>query len=119
MILGDLHRAQTISDDFPMELKRIRTKYINVGYPIKFIESVIRSFTSKYDEEVLIPHWLFEEKKNKVLIRLPFSHQTEGAIYKFIKNLEQFTNDNCKFIIIWNTREIKTLLKIKSPTSPA
>ena len=115
-ILGDLHRAKAISDDFNTEIQRIRNKYLKADYPIRFIESVIRSFKNKDNEDLLIPPWLFEEKLPSVLIRLPFSHKTEETIFKFIQNLENFTSNNCKFIIIWNTRKIKTLFPLKDRT---
>ena len=41
-IKGELHRAAKISSNFDTEISKIRMKYFNVGYPKRFIESVIR-----------------------------------------------------------------------------
>ena len=40
-ITGELHRAKRTASDFNKELKRIRQKYRNAGFPLKFINETI------------------------------------------------------------------------------
>lgn len=62
-VLGDLHRACRISNYFNDEIIYIRNKYKKAGYPLAFINSVIRDFNKEVDE-VITPTQLFEDKKN-------------------------------------------------------
>ena len=43
-ITGELHPAKRIASDFNKELKRIRQKYRNAGFPLKFINETICKF---------------------------------------------------------------------------
>ena len=36
-ITSELHRAKKIATDFYKELRRIKTKFLHAGYPVKFI----------------------------------------------------------------------------------
>ena len=74
-ITGKLHRAKRIASNFDDETKRIRSKYTDAGYPKHVIENTIKNFNRKKDE-LLIPPWLFDERKH-VTIRLPFSSRNE------------------------------------------
>ena len=50
-IQGDLHRAFKIGSDFEAEVQAIITqKYLEVGYPIGFIKSVINNFKNSKKE---------------------------------------------------------------------
>ena len=60
-ITGELHRSQKISDDFMSEVERIKIKYLNAGYPYRFVNSVIKSFNNREEEDQIIPSWLFED----------------------------------------------------------
>ena len=107
----ELHRAKTISSNFEEETKRITKKYIDAGYPPRFIKSVINQFNEPDDPEI-IPKWLFEDRRT-VLIRLPYCESNETDTKKFMDRLEAFTN--CKYIfkIIWNTKKIRSLFPLK------
>ena len=72
-INGELYRARKIANDFEKEKNRIRKKFLDVGFPSRFIESVIRNFTtvSRAEEVNIIPDWLFEDRKVPT-VRLPF-----------------------------------------------
>ena len=59
-VTGKLHRANKIASDFSNELKRIKIKYLQVGFPIHIINDVFRRFNQEKDE-VLIPQWLFDD----------------------------------------------------------
>ena len=64
-IRGDLHRAFKIASDFDAEVQTITQKYLEVGYPIGFIKSVINDFkNSKEEEQLIIPDgYLIKERK--------------------------------------------------------
>ena len=112
-IRGELHRASKISSNFDAELVRIRRKVRNAGYPHRFVESVIRDFTNddQYDD-VLIPPWLFEDRETKY-IRLPFCENNEQLCKSFLHRLTNFTDNKFKFLIIWETRNIRSLFPLK------
>ena len=88
-INGDLHRASKIASDFDTEVIRIKEKYKNVGFPVKFVEAVIRDFQKVpvvEEGERIIPEWLFEQKSD-FYIRLPFCPKNEEISRNFCKNL--------------------------------
>ena len=64
-ITGELHRARRIASDFEKETTRIKKKFLSVGFPSRFIESVIRDFkrVPDPDEEDIIPSWLFDDRR--------------------------------------------------------
>ena len=66
-----MHRAFKIVSDFDAKVQTITQKYLEVGYPIGFIKSVINDFkNSKEEEHLIMPQWLFDQRK-KVLFKLP------------------------------------------------
>ena len=107
-ITGELHRAKRIASDFNTELKRIRKKYRNVGFPLKFINQTICNF-ERGKEEIIIPEWLFDERKT-FSFRFPYSPANEKFSKVFTRKVKNFTNDKVKVIIIWNTRKMQSLL---------
>ena len=84
-------------------LKRIKTKFLHAGYPVRFNEE---------KEELLIPKLIFDKTK-LLLIRLPFAPKIEKFTKHSISKLQTFTNDTIKFHIIWNTRKIQSLFNNK------
>ena len=70
-ITGDSHRAKRIATDFDKEVKNIRYRYSNAGYPKAFPSHTVKSFLQKEKEkdEILIPHFLFYER-TKSFVRL-------------------------------------------------
>ena len=110
-ITGELHRAKRIASNFDNETKRIRNKYRDAGYPKNVIENTIKNFNSKKDE-LLIPPWLFDERKH-VTIRLPFFSKNERYCAYFISKLVCFTSGKVKFSVVWNTRKIQSLFPLK------
>ena len=109
---GELHRAAKISSDFDAELSRIRTKFRNVGYPKRFVESVIRDFLRTDDDDVIIPRWLFDDRIT-AYIRLPFCESNEKVSNTFLQRLNSFTDDKFKILIVWETRKIRSLFPLK------
>ena len=113
-ITGALHRAKNISTSLDRDIKEIKTTFSNAGYPKKFVSCTIDSFilNNSSEDEPLIPHFLFEERK-KICIKLPYCKKNEIASKKFISKLNSFTNFKYIFIILWQTRQIKSLFSLK------
>ena len=59
-ITGELNQAKRAASDFNKELKRIRQKYRNAGFSLKFINETICNF-ERGKEEMVIPEWLLDE----------------------------------------------------------
>ena len=117
-INGELHRASKISSNFDAELDRIRRKFRVVGYPKRFVESVIRDFLQDnmdYDD-VIIPQWLFDDRITKY-IRLPFCESNEQLAKSFLNKLNAFTDSKFKYLIIWETRKIRSIFPLKDKVS--
>ena len=110
----ELHRALKIASNFDTELVRIRNKFREAGYPKRFVEAVIREFLHKDDpeNEVLIPEWLFDDRVTKYL-RLPYCESNEQLSKLFLQRLDMFTEHKFKFIVIWETRKIRSLFPLK------
>ena len=51
-INSDLHQVFKSASDFDAEVSIIRKKYLDAGYPIGFIKSVISDFKQKKGENV-------------------------------------------------------------------
>ena len=58
------------------------------------------------------PGLLFEERK-KVFIKLPYCAENEKLSRSFLKKLHHFTDGKFIFIIMWQTRKIGSLFKLK------
>ena len=113
-INGKLHRASKISSNLNAEVDRIKRKFLNVGYPIKFIESVIRDFNTppNPDLDVIIPTWLFDDRFF-ISVKILYCPKNEELSRKFINKLVMFTNNKFKFNITWSTRKIRSLFPLK------
>ena len=110
-ITGELHRARQIASDFDKELKRIRRKCRNAGFPLYFINETICNF-ERGKEEMIIPEWLFDERKT-FSVRFTYSPANEKFSEVFTRKVENFTNDKVKVIIIRSTRKIQSLFNNK------
>ena len=64
-INGELHKASKISSQ--------KANFLKAGFPHKVIENTVNNF-NHVDEELLIPRWLFGERKT-FAINLPFSNK--------------------------------------------
>ena len=97
---------RNFSSNFQSEIARIKGKFLHAGFSHKAIESTINNFNNVDDELI------FDERKT-IAINLPFSNKNEHFSKKFCEKLEFYTNGKVKFNIIWSTRKIKSLFKIK------
>ena len=108
-----LHRAKRISTNFDKDIKTLETSFINAGYPKRFISHTINNFLNDSpQDDNIIPNFLFEERK-KIFIKLPFCGKNERLGKTFIAKLNKFTNFNFIFVILWQTRQIKSLFNNK------
>ena len=96
-IRTELHCAKEISSNFDAELTRIRSKYADAGFPKRFVESVIRELDETKNDDIIIPPWLFNDRKSRV----------------FTNKLTSFTKNKFLFRIVWKTRKIRTLFPVK------
>ena len=91
-------------------------KYKNAGFPVKFVEAVIRDFEKvpevNEEEENIIPEWLFD-KKVEFYLRIPFCPKNEEISQTFLKKLNSYTNEKYQFKVIWETRNIRSLFPLK------
>ena len=113
-ILGALHRAKRISTDLKSDVREITKIYLSAGYPKRFIQSTINNFNNslKNTDEKLIPEFMFEERK-KVFIKLPYCPENEKLAKRFINKLNTYTCGKFIFIILWQTRKIRSLFNLK------
>ena len=109
-ILGDLHRAKRISADFKNEKELIKQKFISAGFPLRFVDSVVRDFQ---DEEPDIQPAQPNDERILYRIKLPFCEANEKLTSKFFERLNYFTGDVYKFFVVWQTRKIRSLFPHK------
>ena len=112
-IKGELHRASKISSNFNAEVDRFKRKFVDVGYPIKLIESVIRDFNTPPipESDLIIPTWLCDDRKF-IQIKVPYYPKNEELSKSFINKLVKFTNNKVKSIITWSTRKVRSLFPL-------
>ena len=111
----ELSQASRIATSFEFEVKRIKKKYQNAGYPKRFIEKQIESFTG-IKKEPIIPNWLFEEKTEttqKVFIKISYCPKNESHIRKVIAKFNEFTNNKLQLDYTWKTTELRLLFRLK------
>ena len=106
---------EKLATNFENEIIRIKKKFSDVGYPLRYIESVIRDFQKTPDaddEGSIIPEWLFDDRK-EFYVRIPFCPKNEEISRTFLQKLNEYTNNKYNFKIIWNTRNIRSLFPLK------
>ena len=89
----------------------IKSKFITAGFPLRFVNSVIKDFETKSKTDARS-----EQKENEKIIyrlRLPFCEGNEKLTSKFTQRLNQFTGNSFKYFILWNTRNVRSLFPLK------
>ena len=109
--LGELHRAKKIACNSKIEIRRIVNKYAVAEFPTRFAHCIIDNFESG-EENLLIPQWLFVKRK-AFTIYLSFSMINKKFVKTFISKLIYFTNEKCKFNVVWNARKVQSLFPLK------
>ena len=110
-INGDLHRAKRISSDFETEKHEIKEKFKSAGFPLRFIESVLRNFENKQNEDITPGQPI--DDRILYRLKLPYCEENEKLVSKFIEKLNYFTENKYKYFIIWQTRKIRSLFPLK------
>ena len=87
-ITEELNQAKRIASDFNKELKRIRKKYQNAGFSLKFINETICNFESG-KEEMIIPEWLFDQRKT-FSVRFPYTLPQTRNLVTFYEKSRKF-----------------------------
>lgn len=115
-INNDLHRANVISNNFTRETEIIQQKYRHADFPKPFIDSVIRQFEEKRNAP---PVDKTEEEIQKpfIPINVPYCLKNEKSSFNFLRTLNRYTNNYYKFTIVWQTRKLRTLFKLKDKTN--
>jgi len=116
------HRAKKISSTYQEEVKYIQHKFENAGFPKRFISSVIDNFNNPpvQEDDLLIltdwPDWpdFFEEPAPFILINVPYCPENERLSKHFIQKFKSFMTMECKVVIKWETRKIRSLFSLKS-----
>ena len=101
-----------IASDVDAKVSIITKKYLDAGYPIGFIKSVISEFKKKDENQPIIPDWLFEEC-GKTLFKLSYCPKNEYEVKRVIERIESFTEGKIMLIVLWLTRNIKSLFPLK------
>ena len=104
-ITGELRRAKRIALNFD-EVNRMTQDTQNM------LLRILSRILIKKKDELLIPPWLFDERKH-VSIRLLFSSKNENYCAYFINKLVSFTSGKVKFNVVWNTRKIQSSFSLK------
>ena len=106
IIIADLHRSKRISPDFDTEIRTIKDKCGNAGYPIRFICSIIHNFNMPPEDDVsvIMPTNLFDEKKPFILIEVSHCEVNETASLRSLIHL-QMDNAECKIVIYCRRHE--------------
>ena len=115
-ITGDLHRSQKISSDYQQEVKLIQHKYVNAGFPQRFVSSVIDNFNNLtiQEDSTLIPPFFFEESAPFILVEIPYCQENERLSKHFIAKFKSFMDIECKVVVKWITKKIRNLFNLKS-----
>ena len=111
IITNDLHRAKKISTDFNQEKDEVISKYVRAGYPKRFVGSIVEDFIEKQNRSETTR--AEAEEKAFVPIKIPYCEKNEKVAKHFIEKLKKFTGDNFRFSIIWQSKKVKTLFRLK------
>ena len=112
VINNDLDRASKISSNLEYEKEEIRKKYKNADFPKRYVESVIRQFEEKrnnQNEDIISG----EVEKPFIPVKLPFCAKNENTAKHFLSKVNEFTNNSFKICVVWQTRKVRTLFKLK------
>ena len=111
IVTNDLHRAKKISSSFEEEVEVIKTKYDKAGYPSRFVDSVIKSFEEKQSQPK--EDRPDQDEKPFVLIKIPYCEKNEKIAKNFLNKIKELTQNKLRFNILWQSKKLKTLFKVK------
>ena len=118
-IIGDLAHASRIASNFQQEQVSIHRKFTDAGFPIRFVDSVIRQYNTPKpqpendDDDFIIPPGFFDLPPRTIAIELPFCERNERAVKSFIHKLRSHLMEEIEVRIIWKTKKVKQLFRLK------
>ena len=98
-LISDLNKALRISSSLKDEISKIRQKFLNTYYQLRFINSVIKQHNDKLSEksnedyDYILLSDFFETKKQVILIETPNCEKNETSSKRFLTNFHNLTND--------------------------
>ena len=114
-----MNRALRISSCLNNEISKIRQKFLNADYPLRFIKSVIKQSNDKLSEKsdneddyILLPHF-FEIKKQVILTEVSYC-ENETYSKHFLKKFHELNNNLCEIKTKWITKKMRNLFYLKS-----
>ena len=114
IVTNDLHRTKMLCTDFEEGVIEVKTKFKKAGYPDRYVNKIVEDFKEKQNRTQRNEEAETNEK-TFLPIRLPFCEKNEKVSQTFLKKLNEFTGKNFKICIVWQTKKIKTLFKLKDP----
>ena len=115
-INGDLHCSKRISSNFDEEITLIKEKFMNVDYPLHFINSIVNEFQKGKecgDESFIIPTSLFGIAKPLTFVEIPYCELNEMKSKHFLKKFHKFTSNSFRMVITWKIRNMRSLFPLK------
>ena len=109
---GALHRAKHLTTNWKQDLQSVKKRFEHAGYPFNFIQKTIHEFENPKEPDTIIPVNWFDDRRT-VTIRVPYCKANEQQSYAFIKKLERFTRGHYKFAIIWQTKKLTSMFRLK------
>ena len=78
-------------------------------FPTKFIDCVNKRFeynerNKDQQDDFIIPPYLFEESKPRIIVEFPFCQLNEKRVSTFRKKFHYFTNDSYDLNVVWKTQ---------------
>ena len=64
-------------------------------------------------DDFIIPPYLFEEPKQKIVVEIPFCGLNEKRVSAFRKKFNYFTNDSYDWDIVWKTKKVRSFFPLK------
>ena len=118
VIIGDLHRSKRISTDFTKEKKYQKQIKKTPDFPTKFVDSVMKRFeynkrNKDQEDDFIIPPYLFEEPKPRIVVGFPFCDLNEKRVSTFRKKFNYFTNDSYDSNVVWKTKKFRSFFPFK------
>ena len=89
---------------------------VKADYPLRCINSVVNEFQKGKecgDESFIIPTNLFEIAKPFIFVEIPYCELNETKSKHFLKKFHKITNNSFRMVIMWITRNIRSLFPLK------
>ena len=65
-------------------------------------------------DDFIIPPYLFEEPKLRIVVEFPFCELNEKRVSTFRKKFNYFTNDSYDLNVVWKTKKVRALFDLKN-----